>query len=84
MAQADVKICFRCSPEIADALNALAKGRRGLRELIVAWLGEQQPEFAALAKRELQKPDGRRRRSATPFRNSLKRSDRAGRQGREE
>jgi hypothetical protein len=56
-----VKVCFRVQPATLDAFNELAKGKRGLRELVIGWLG-QQPGYEAIARKDLERPDGRRKR----------------------
>jgi hypothetical protein len=56
-----VKVCFRVQPATLDAFNELAKGKHGLRELMVGWLG-QQPGYEEIAARDLARPDGRRNR----------------------
>jgi hypothetical protein len=56
----DVQVNFRCSRASADTLTELAKQRGGLRELILGWLAEA--GYADVAKQDLARPDGRRRR----------------------
>jgi hypothetical protein len=42
-------------------MHRLAKEKRGLRELVVGWFGEQ-PGYEEIARRDLSRPDGRRNR----------------------
>jgi hypothetical protein len=57
-----VQVGFRCSREVADALNTLAcRHTHGLRGVIATWLAAE-PGYADVAQHDLARPDGRRRR----------------------
>ena len=54
-----VQVGFRCTREVADALNALARQHaHGVRGVIVSWLAAE-PGYAEAAQRDLARPDGR-------------------------
>jgi hypothetical protein len=59
-----VQVGFRCTPEVAVALNELAQQQgNSIRRLIVTWLAQAGPQFAEAARLDSERPDGRRRRS---------------------
>ena len=61
-----VQVSFRCSREVADALNTLAcRHTNGLRAVIATWLAAE-PGYAEVAQRDLSRPDGRRRQTLPP------------------